>query len=498
MKHETNYSRFTILIAGALITGSLFFVAKTNAEVIRTSVTVTSVPLSETTIVKSIDISAAQNFSFTNADNIAVDFTIPQNVYTENVKFTANSHDEVSFMTNHAPPSGKVFTNKVHNFVFEKLDGQVVQTVSQSVTITLHYSDADLVGLNENTLSPYRKRESDASWSVISGSTLNTTNNTIIFSTNQFSFFALLAEPSIICGNGTVESGEQCDSANLAGASCSSRGFTGGTLSCNSNCTFNTSQCSLGGGGGGGGGAPPPSPAPFVATSVVLKGKAYPYSDITILKDGEVAGTTIADSQANFSTQISNITAGVYTFGVWAEDDVGNKSITFSFTTSVVAGTITTIGGIFLPPTIYADKTSVARGDRISFLGQTAPKSEVSLHVNSQDTIVKKFTAGADGLWSYALDTSSLEEGFHISKSKATSPDGLLSSFSKVISFIIGKKGDGVIKGADFNGEGKVNLIDFSILLFNWGVPQNPASDLNSDGHVNIVDFSILLFYWTG
>ncbi|OHB23598.1 MAG: hypothetical protein A3I22_03050 [Parcubacteria group bacterium RIFCSPLOWO2_02_FULL_40_12] len=49
--------------------------------------------------------------------------------------------------------------------------------------------------------------------------------------------------PPPSCGNGTINSGEQCDGSNLGGQTCALQGFTGGTLSCNSNCTFNTSSC---------------------------------------------------------------------------------------------------------------------------------------------------------------------------------------------------------------------------------------------------------------
>ncbi len=53
-----------------------------------------------------------------------------------------------------------------------------------------------------------------------------------------------------ICGNGVVESGEQCDGTNLSGQSCTTipGGFTGGNLACYSagtgnQCTFNTAGC---------------------------------------------------------------------------------------------------------------------------------------------------------------------------------------------------------------------------------------------------------------
>ena len=50
---------------------------------------------------------------------------------------------------------------------------------------------------------------------------------------------------------------------------------------------------------------------------------------------------------------------------------------------------------------------------------------------------------------------------------------------------------------ADLNRDGKVNLIDFSIMLFHWGNP-DPVADINEDGTVDLTDFSILLFNWTG
>src|SRR3989442_69805 len=47
------------------------------------------------------------------------------------------------------------------------------------------------------------------------------------------------------CGNGTVDSGEQCDGGNLNGADCASQIGTGatGTLACTNTCTFDTSGC---------------------------------------------------------------------------------------------------------------------------------------------------------------------------------------------------------------------------------------------------------------
>lgn len=65
---------------------------------------------------------------------------------------------------------------------------------------------------------------------------------------------SVTATVNAVCGDGVAEAGEQCDGSDLRGQSCASQSFSGGTLACNVDCTFNTSQCTIGGGGGGGGG----------------------------------------------------------------------------------------------------------------------------------------------------------------------------------------------------------------------------------------------------
>ena len=50
-----------------------------------------------------------------------------------------------------------------------------------------------------------------------------------------------------LCGNGILNSGEQCDGTTLGGETCLTRGFTGGTLACTGSCTFDTSGCTSGG-----------------------------------------------------------------------------------------------------------------------------------------------------------------------------------------------------------------------------------------------------------
>src|SRR5262245_13535718 len=48
------------------------------------------------------------------------------------------------------------------------------------------------------------------------------------------------------CGNGSVEPTEECDGTALAGADCTSLGFSGGTLTCRATCEFETKDCTGG------------------------------------------------------------------------------------------------------------------------------------------------------------------------------------------------------------------------------------------------------------
>ena len=254
-----------------------------------------------------------------------------------------------------------------------------------------------------------------------------------------------------------------------------------------------------GGGGGGGGSGSDTTPTPIpTATKVILQGKAYPNSSITILMDGKVITTTKADSKANFKKEISNITAGVNTFSLWAQDKQGRKSITLSFTTNVMSGMTTTISGVFLPPTIELNRTNLKKGETLDIYGQTASESEINIQIESIEQIIKKTKADINGDWDYLFNTNILDDGFHTVRAKAQTPEGLLSTFSNTLTFSIGEEILKAIKEADITNDEKVNLVDFSILLYNWGVAKSPSADFNSDGKVNLTDFSIMMYHWTG
>lgn len=279
-------------------------------------------------------------------------------------------------------------------------------------------------------------------------------------------------------------------------------------VSADTSLTSVTIQISGGGGGGGGGGL---YVLPPTQTKVIIQGMAYPGSEVTILKDGQVATTVKADNLANFKTELTNITAGIWTFSLWAEDNKGRRSQTFSFTTTITAGMTTTISNIFLPPTIDLTTDNVKQGETIGILGQSAPNSEITIYVYSAgEPIIKKTKADLVGAYFYNLETTPLEIGEHSTKTKSLYESGLVSDFSKTLTFNVlspttelpppFKKCHKANLNCDFDkkGRNRINFVDVSILLYNWGKPKDKRTDLNGDGIVNYTDLSILLYYWTG
>lgn len=260
------------------------------------------------------------------------------------------------------------------------------------------------------------------------------------------------------------------------------------------------------GGGGGGGGS-----SATTQTGVTVSGRAYPLSKVSVLRDGSVAATTIAGPDAIFSVTLSRISAGTHTISVSSEDEDGRQSVLFSFPLTVTAGAMTSVSGIFIAPTIDLDKSQVKQGDPLAVYGQTAPGSQVTITVHSEQLITQKVAAQSDGTYLYYVDTTPLEFGEHVAQAFSGS-DAILSPLSPALGFTVGTENvaragsipltedeDGCAL-ADINCDQHVDLVDYSILVY-WyqragTLPERV--DLNGDDTVSLTDMSILAYYWTG
>ena len=304
------------------------------------------------------------------------------------------------------------------------------------------------------------------------------------------------------CGDVILQSlnSEECDDGNnSAGDLCS-------PICQNEEDPINTTEPVSGGGTGGGAGGVVTGVIPVLnPTSVNIYGKGYPRSTIHILKDGEALAKVLANGSADFEYKISDLTPGPATFAFWAEDGGGNRSITFTTTFQVTQNAVTTVKGIFLPPTIAAKKTSVQKGGTMNFSGQTIPNAKVLLNIDAEDELTQETESDGVGLWDIVFDTTPLEnEMLHTAKAAFTYTNGdeeLQSGFSRSIGFYVGEGDMEDMILPDLNVDGKVNIVDFSILLFHWGGDggdSSPPADINHDGIVNLTDFSVMIFHWTG
>jgi hypothetical protein len=234
---------------------------------------------------------------------------------------------------------------------------------------------------------------------------------------------------------------------------------------------------------------------------------AYYKSEVTILKDGQVALTTFSNEKGGFSAVLTQLPKGVYTFGIKAKDSKGRESILYSLTITLRPQTKNTISGIFIPPTIDISSNKVNPGEILRVFGEATPNSTIELWVypsgrrKISESEIQKATTSCDALgnWEIKFDTSKLsgEQIFSV-KARAFFKPTEASDFSRVLEFGLGKTPQiSFCARSDLNKDGKVNLVDFSILLYWWG-SSNKTADINMDGKVNLTDFSIMMYCWTG
>lgn len=268
-----------------------------------------------------------------------------------------------------------------------------------------------------------------------------------------------------------------------------------------------------GGGGGGGGGAGGGSGGGFETTAgpyqsgdaqVKITGFTAPRSTVTALVDGKIAQNTTADGNGAFTVTLTAIARGAYTFGIYSTDANKVKSSTFSTSFTVTGARESSLSNIFIAPTVMATPDPVNPGQTLTLSGYTVPNGTVTVE-NQKDGnsgTLKQFTAQANGSgqWSVVVDTTGYQSGTYKARAKVATAQGVTSSFSTYAIYGVGQSATKTLN-SDLNRDGKVNLTDFSILLFWWnsnGGTSDPSADINGDAKVNLTDFSILLFNWTG
>lgn len=294
------------------------------------------------------------------------------------------------------------------------------------------------------------------------------------------------------CGDGILQTlySEECDDGNnTAGDFCSAL------------CIAEAADSGGGSSGGGGNSSAGGQSSELGDTQVSIQGKAFPNATVHILIDGDSVGTVRTNSKGEFLFNVGT-DPGTASFGFWANDSAGTRSLTVNTTFDVTQGAVTNLNGILIPPTIKTTTATVNPGAIITLTGNTIPNVIVEVSIdNGSKTLTT--VSDASGKWSVNFDTSTVSVATHTAKARFSTGTGALkneSTYGTALSLFIGVAGKATVN-SDLNRDGKVNLIDFSILIFWWGTPggnSNPPADINQNGRVSLEDFSILLFNWTG
>lgn len=294
------------------------------------------------------------------------------------------------------------------------------------------------------------------------------------------------------CGDAILQTiyGEECDDGNNT-----SNDF------CAADCTTEPADSGAGSSGGGGSSNTGGSDTPLGDTQISVQGKAYPTVTVTILLDGESVGTVRTNSSGEFLFN-TDTDPGTVSMSFWATDSSGTRSATFNTTFDVTQGAVTNVNGVYIPPTIRVSNPNINPGDVITLEGKTIPNVAVEVSVDDGDLVLET-TSNSSGDWSVQFDTSQVSVDTHTAKARFIEGSSTLkteSIYGTSISLFIGVEGQPT-SNADLNRDGRVNLVDFSILVFWWGTGggnSNPPADINQNGRVSLEDFSILLFNWTG
>jgi len=183
------------------------------------------------------EITGTSNYSTFNLTNIKIKFIWSCLVYNINGDYIFGENRTLNSRTNNNPNISSYLPN---------LSVSVDEGKNLSFNQTSDDSDNDILSyywfLNENqksieqnyTFSPNYTESGNYNLSLIVSDNISNTSLNWSVTVNEV----------IFCGNNIKETGEECDTNDLNGKSCTTQGFTSGSLSCSSSCTFVTSACS--------------------------------------------------------------------------------------------------------------------------------------------------------------------------------------------------------------------------------------------------------------
>jgi predicted ester cyclase len=231
-------------------------------------------------------------------------------------------------------------------------------------------------------------------------------------------------------------------------------------------------------------------------TTITFFGKAFAGGKVSIanklLSTQSLIGQEVTPgTDGSFRISFVGILQGLQSFGLIAKDKNGHTSQTkFFFFDTTSEGFVEK--ELLLPPTIDILSGQVTRGKSATVVGFASPNNSVALYID--DILIQEVLAEKDGSYTFGAITGALSFGQHNVKAKQINKTSKTESdFSTTRTFIVSQL---TITKADFSGDGKIDIKDWSIFLSRW-ISKNPLEresiDITGDGKVDISDFSIFI-----
>jgi hypothetical protein len=234
-----------------------------------------------------------------------------------------------------------------------------------------------------------------------------------------------------------------------------------------------------------------------------ISGWTSPQAFVTLTEADAVVGTTTSDLAGAFNFSLTGLSAGSHTYTLYSTDAKGRSSSPTVTNLFLINGAATSVTNLILSSTMELDKSAINPGDTLTISGSAKPSSQINLFTESP---LRSYSTLTDihGDWSYTLasdESKTYDPGQYRTYSLVQDQYANQSVVSHTLNFTVNAPQDDNpppacdISRGDLNCDGKVNLTDFSILLFHWQTNHKKA-DINGDGKVNLVDFSIMMFYF--
>ena len=259
------------------------------------------------------------------------------------------------------------------------------------------------------------------------------------------------------------------------------------------------SEVNLSGGGGGGGGGGwtnslGGSASSSPRASVIFAGYSAPRSIVRSFANGRLLGESLVGDDGRYSISISDIAAGFHVFGLMSIDPSGRFSALQNVPMRLSADSRTTVDGVVLAPSI-----SLEEGTTIRISGSTIPYAQVTLSVSA-----RSFDTRSDllGRYFFELERGTFAAGVHSARVHAEA-GSFVAPFGLPVQFTIGERVVLSPQRADLNGDTRVDITDFSVLLYWFRRDLSPAllelerERLSGDGRIDFTDFSIMAYHWT-